>query len=214
MMIPIVLLKLMNMSMRQAINCIALCVLFFLAGFAIIVIIRNWNQLDFDFKVPVVDVLTLGITVFLAWWVAGKLERDQSEERFEKELLIKKYEELDNQLVEFKKWIDGDGTFLATLMDGTLTELRKLAYRIETELRNRYKKESSKVLKNGSLPVELTILKRLCTFIPETNNSDEIILVDEEYCYEADRLQQIDAVILRIRDIILRQELLLNRLTA
>ncbi len=204
----------MNMSMRQAIKCIVLCVLFFLAGFAIIVIIKNWNQLDFDFKVPVVDVLTLGLTVFLAWWVAGKLERDQSEERFEKELLIKKYEELDNQLTEFKKWIDGDGTFLATLMDGTLTELRKLAYRIETELRNRYKKESSKVLRNGSLPVELTTLKRLCTLIPETNNSDDIILVDEEYCYGADRLQQIDAVILRIRDTILRQELLLNRLTA
>ena len=202
------------MSMRQVINCIVLCILFFLASFALVVIVRNWGQLDFDFKVPVVDVLTLGLTVFLAWWVAGKLEKDQSEERFEKELLIKKYDELDNQLVDFKKWVDGNGTFLASLMDGTLTELRKLAFRIETELCDRYKKEGSKVLLIGSLPKKLTALKRLCTLIHENNNTDEILLMDDEYCYGAERLQQIDDEIFKIRDIILRHELLLNRLAS
>lgn len=200
------------MSMRQIINCIVLCVLFFLAGFAIVVIVRNWGQLDFDFKVPVVDVMTLGLTVFLAWWVAGKLEKDQSEERFEKELLIKKYDELDKQLVDFKKWVDGNGTFLASLMDGTLTDLRKLAFRIENELCDRYKKESSRVIKIGSLQEKLTSLKRLCTFLPENNNTDEILLMDDEYCYGAERLQQIDDEILKIRDAIFRHELLLNRL--
>jgi len=199
--------------MRQIINCIVLCVLFFLASFAFVVIVRNWGQLDFDFKVPVVDVLTLGLTVFLAWWVAGKLEKDQSEERFEKELLIKKYDELDNQLVDFKKWVDGNGTFLASLMDSTLTELRRLAFRIEKELCDRYK-ESSKMIIIGSLQEKLTALKRLCTLIPENNNTDEILLMDDEYCYGAERLQQIDDEIFKIREIILRHELLLNKLTS
>ncbi len=200
--------------MRQTINNIVLCLLFFLAGFAAIVIVRNWGQLDFDFKVPVVDVLTLGLTVFLAWWVAGKLERDQSEERFEKELLIKKYDELDSQIVDFKKWVDGNGTFLASIMDGTLTELRKLSTRIENELRDRYKNGCNKVIEIGSLPKELTDLKKLCTFIPENNNTDDILMMDNEYCYGADRLQQIDDKIFIIRDIILRHELLLNKLTS
>lgn len=198
--------------MRKIVNTIVLSSLFFLVSFAIVVIIRYRKLIDFDFNLPVIDVMTLSFTVFLAWWVADKLEKDHSEERFEKELLIKKIEELDSQLIEFKKWVDSDGTFLATIMDRALTDLRKMAYRIERELSSRYKKEKSKFDDIGSLQAELTELKRYCTFITDEGNPEHILLIDGEYCYGAERHDQIDEKIFLIRDMILRHELLINRI--
>lgn len=198
--------------MRKYINIIVLSILFFLVGFAIVVLIRYWKQIDFDFKLPVIDVMTLSLTAFLAWWVAGKLEKDHSEERFEKELLIKKIEELDTQLIEFKKWVDTNGTFLARIMDGALTDLRKMAFRIEQELSSCYKKEEPKFENIGSLQQALTVLKQFCTLTTVEDNQDNIILVDGEYCYSVERLYQIDEQIYIIRDMILRHELLINKI--
>lgn len=40
----------------------------------------------------------------------------ETEDRFEKQLIKERLDDLNKDLKEFKKWIDGGGTFLASLM--------------------------------------------------------------------------------------------------
>ena len=196
--------------MQRLVSRGVLCVLFLLGAYAFVVIIRHWSLIDFDFKIPVMDVLTLGATIFLAWWVAGKLERGHTEDRFEKQLIKERLDDLSKDLKEFKKWIDGGGTFLAPLMESKLTEYRSIAASISSALSEGYQRISTDFQGKKSLPGRLTVLKQLCTFVP-TTPQDEISLIEEEYTYNSDRMTAIDKLILQIREDIFQIQLRINR---
>ena len=139
--------------MQHLVSRVVFCVLLLIETFAVVVFIRNIDQLDFDFSIRFVELLTLGITVFLAWWVAKRLEKGVSEERFEKELLINKLADLDGELKEFKNWIDKGSSFLATLMESKLKEYRSVSSQISSELTCRYDSISKDINKGNSLPL-------------------------------------------------------------
>ncbi len=197
--------------MQHLVSRVVFCVLLLIETFAVVVFIRNIDQLDFDFSIRFVELLTLGTTVFLAWWVAKRLEKGVSEERFEKELLIKKLADLDGELKEFKNWIDKGSSFLATLMESKLKEYRSVSSQISSELTCRYDSISKDINKGNSLPYLITKLKKLCTLVPADQNDNSICLQEEEYIYNSDRLNEIDKQIILIRDKIFRLQLRINR---
>ncbi len=185
--------------------------LLLLGTFAFVVFVKNVDQLDFDFTVPIIELLTLATTIFLAWWVAKRLEKGVSEERFEKELIIDKLRELDKGLKDFKGWIDDGGTYLATLMESKLKEYRSISSQIVSVLSTSYENISRDYNKEKSLPGQVTRLKRLCTFVPANPQDDSICLQEEEYIYNSDRLNLIDKQIILIRNEIFQLQLRINR---
>lgn len=197
--------------MQSLINKIVLCVMFLIGAFAIVVVLRNLNQIDFDFKLPVTDLISIGVTVFLAWWVADKIEKGLSEERYEKELLNKKLSELDGYLKDFKNWIDTGDSFLSTVMESRLKEYRRIASQVNKVLENRYNNISKNYQGRNSLPGRITMLKQLCTLVPLRNDSNEITLEEEEYTYDSIRVSMIDRVIDLIREEIFQVQLRINR---
>lgn len=197
--------------MQSLINKIVLCVMFLIGAFAIVVVLRNLNQIDFDFKLPVTDLISIGVTVFLAWWVADKIEKGLSEERYEKELLNKKLSELDGYLKDFKNWIDTGDSFLSTVMESRLKEYRRIASQVNKVLENRYNNISKNYQGRNSLPGRITMLKQLCTLVPLRNDSNEITLEEEEYTYDSIRVSMIDRLIDLIREEIFQVQLRINR---
>lgn len=183
-----------------------------LGSFSLIVIIKYWSEIDFNFKIPVIDVISLGITIFLAWWVADKIEKGRTEERFEKQLIIDKLNELDSCLKEFKDWIDRNNYFLESLIVGKLTEYRSIASNISDALKENYETISEDYKGNKSLPERLTVLKQLCTLIPRHQQDIEIVLSEGEYYYNSDRVDKIDKLINLIRQEIFQLQLRINKI--
>ena len=197
--------------MQHLVSKFILSVLIMLGSFALIVIIRYWSEIDFEFKIPAIEVISLGITIFLAWWVANKIEKGRTEERFEKQLIIDKLKDLDCCLKDFKQWIDVGGSFLSSLVVGKLTEYRGMASSISAALAENYKTISKDYNGRKSLPGRLTVLKKMCTFIPCYPQDDEIVLVEDEYSYNSDRVDKIDKMIDMIRQEIFQLQLRVNK---
>lgn len=197
--------------MQHLVSKTILSVLIMLGSFALIVIVRYRSEIDFDFRIPAIEVISLGVTFFLAWWIADKIEKGRTEERFEKQLIIDKLKELDCCLKDFKQWIDVGGSFLSSLLVGKLTEYRGIASNISEALDENYKSISDDYKSKKSLPRRLTELKKLCTFIPLRPQDDEIVLNEDEYSYNSDRVDKIDKMIVLIRQEIFHLQLRINK---
>ena len=183
---------------------------FLFAGGVIGVLVKHWPLFTFNFEVSVLDVLALIVTVFLAWWVAEKLEKDSDKERCEKDIIIEKLKAVDELVAKLSEKVSDSEIVSLTSIVAIIGNIDALSTRICNQIRTRY---SAMVRDHARLfyEDELTELDNLCTddadgeMVSESRDNSSVCL------YSENRKADINNCATRLSDKIFNLEILINR---
>jgi len=197
------------MTKKQVYNTLIL----FLFGCFVGSVIRYWHQLTFDFQIRVFDVFALIVTVFLAWWVTEKLEKDSAVERCEKDILIEKLKVMEGIIESIEQ--KSTQTELVQLSDvnALIGKFDILSNRVAMSIENRY---PSIINKDVDYREEFEFLDNMCTNDQTEGFEPGSIVMDEHdgistCIYSQERRDTIDETASGILDKIFNLQLLLNR---
>ena len=188
-------------------------IVFVFIGCVLGVVVKYWSFLTFNFEVNVFDVLTLIITVFLAWWVTTKLEKDSTAERFEKDILIEKLKVMEGVMENIKQ--KATETEIVPLSDviALINKFDVLSHRVLDSIENRYK---SLVKVEVDYRKDLDELDDLCSNDKSETFPDNSIVMEEKdgistCIYSKDRVDAIDQKSSDIINKLFNLQLLLNK---
>lgn len=181
---------------------------FFAIGVVIGLVIKYWRMLTFNFEVSVFDSFSLVITVMIAWWVAQKLERDTTQERCEKDIIIEKLKMLDGLIESLNHKIVDEDNVLLSSVTSIINSIDAHTNRIMEQIRNHY---PSVLNPNVDLIDGLNQLDDLCTNDEGDGIVFEIMDVNSVCRYSSERKDCIVSCTNSLSDRIFNLEILVNR---
>lgn len=180
-------------------------------GSIIGVTIKYFSHFTFDFEISVFDFFQLVVTVFLAWWVAEKLEKDSTIERCEKDILIEKIKAMDGIVADLRQMVLSSDIVPLTDVNRLIGSFDEVSNRVIDTLEHNYNTILSDV--ENDYRNDIDALDNLCT--NDEQDPDSIAVEERDgksICiYEAVRLNSILSSASGIQDKLFRLQLLLNR---
>lgn len=185
-------------------NIVAFCGI----GVVLGLVIKYWRMLTFNFEVSAFDSLSLVVTVMIAWWVAQKLERDTSQERCEKDIIIEKLKMLDGLIESLNHKIVDEENVLLSSVTSIINSIDAHTNRIREQIKNHY---PSVLNSDVDFIDELNQLDDFCT--NDEGDGIESIIVDGNTVnrYTSDRKNIISSYANSLSDKIFNLEILVNR---
>ena len=181
---------------------------FFAIGVVIGLVIKYWRMLTFNFEVSAFDSFSLVVTVMIAWWVAQKLERDTSQERCEKDIIIEKLKMLDELIERLNHKIVDEDNVLLSSVTSIINSIDAHTNRIREQIKNHY---PSVLNSDVDFIDELNQLDDFCT--NDEGDGIESIIVEGNTVnrYTSDRKNIISSYANSLSDKIFNLEILVNR---
>ena len=187
--------------------------LLIVAGLVIGGLIKYWPLITFDFEIALFDVLTLIVTVFLAWWVAKKLEKDSAVERCEKDILIEKLKLMESIIESVKQKVTETEIVPLSDVNAQIGNFDVLSNRVLSNIEKQYK-----AILNNSVDYrgDFELFDNMCSNDHFESFSQDSMVIDEHdgvstCMYSHERRDAIEAKASEISDKIFNLQLLLNR---
>lgn len=183
----------------------------FSLGAVIGVAIKYIRHFTFDFEISLFDFFQLVVTVFLAWWVAKKLEKDSTVERCEKDIIIDRMKVLDGIISELRTVVLSSDIVPLTTVNRLIGSFDEISNRVIDTLNSNY----GVILSNADNDYSdnLDLLDHLCS--DDKHDPASIAVEDrdgESICiYTAERLNSVLDSASTIQDKLFKLQLLLNR---
>lgn len=181
---------------------------FFAIGVVIVLVIKYCQMLTFNFEVSAFDMFSLVVTIMIAWWVAQKLERDTSQERCEKDIIIEKLKMLDELIERLNHKIVDEDNVLLSSVTSIINSIDAHTNRIREQIKNHY---PSVLNSDVDFIDELNQLDDFCT--NDEGDGIESIIVEGNTVnrYTSDRKNIISSYANSLSDKIFNLEILVNR---
>ena len=188
---------------------------FLLAGTIIGLVFKYYKSFTFDFEISVFDVFALIVTVFLAWWVAEKLEKDTAVERCEKDILIEKIRLMEELIEKIKqKAIEAELVQLSDV-NALINQFDVLSPRVAGSIEERYADLFSSNSKENDYRDDMEELDNLCTNDKIETMPNSMVMEERDgksVCiYNDERRDEIEAKASKLSDKLFNLQLLLNR---
>ncbi len=172
---------------------------------------ENFSLFAYSTEIELMDVITLAVTVFIAWYVAQILQKRGQDERFEKELIIARIDDVDNALIKLSAICFSKDPVRYDEVTHILSNTRKWTKRFRQIIEERYntlhEKEENRFV---SVSRKIIEVNRLCTYTPPAGIDDDIQISNGTIIYTSQRCLQIDAVLESIRDELLQLKIIVN----
>lgn len=183
------------------------------AGLVLGCLVRYWPLITFDFEIALFDVLTLIVTVFLAWWVAKKLEKDSAVERCEKDILIEKLKLMEGIIESVKQKVTATEIVQLSDVIAQIGNFDVLSNRVLGIIEKQY---NSIMNEEVDYRGDFELLDNMCTNDNFDGFSVNSIVMDEHNgvstcMYSQERRDAIETKASEILDKIFNLQLLLNR---
>ena len=153
-------------------------------------------------------MFSLVVTIMIAWWVAQKLERDTSQERCEKDIIIEKLKMLDELIERLNHKIVDEDNVLLSSVTSIINSIDAHTNRIREQIKNHY---PSVLNSDVDFIDELNQLDDFCT--NDEGDGIESIIVEGNTVnrYTSDRKNIISSYANSLSDKIFNLEILVNR---
>ena len=163
--------------------------------------IENIAFFTYSHEISLIDVISLIVTVFMAWYVSRILEKSIQDKRTEKDLILSKIDEVDQAINSLILLNSSESTVSYVKVVHILTKSRKWSVRFWNIIDQKYKGLSNKEKDNyTSMLNKMREANILCTYTPPTGVDENILIVDGEITYSNARKYEIDIKLESIRD--------------
>lgn len=163
--------------------------------------IENIAFFTYSHEISLIDVISLIVTVFMAWYVSRILEKSIQDKRTEKDLILSKIDEVDQAINSLILLNSSESTVSYVKVVHILTKSRKWSVRFWNIIDQKYKGLSNKEKDNyTSMLNKMREANILCTYTPPTSVDENILIVDGEITYSNARKYEIDIKLESIRD--------------
>lgn len=173
----------------------------------------NLQSASFSFTIELIDIITIIVTIFLAIYITGALERRVQDDRIEKELHIALIERLEKSLTEIEDEIKSENIKYKYIVS-TVSKFRIKKNNLKKSLEDTFP-QSSKILSSeiDNISILIESLKRLLTESSiDPNENKEAVVSDNIVTYSPSRLTSIDKKINELENKLFRLKIQLNRL--
>lgn len=173
----------------------------------------NLQSASFSFTIELIDIITIIVTIFLAIYITGALERRVQDDRIEKELHIALIEKLEKSLTEIEDEIKSENIKYKYIVS-TVAKFRIKKNNLKKSLEDTFP-QSSKILNSeiDNISILIESLKRLLTESSiDPNENKEAIVSDNIVTYSPSRLTSIDKKLNELENKLFRLKIQLNRL--
>lgn len=163
--------------------------------------IENIAFFTYSYEISLIDVISLIVTAFMAWYVSRILEKNIQDKRTEKDLILSKIDEVDQAINSLILLNSSESTVSYVKVVHILTKSRKWSVRFWNIIDQKYKGLSNKEKDNyTSMLNKMREVNVLCTYTPPTGVDENILIVDGEITYSNARKYEIDIKLESIRD--------------
>lgn len=163
--------------------------------------IENIAFFTYSYEISLIDVISLIVTAFMAWYVSRILEKNIQDKRTEKDLILSKIDEVDQAINSLILLNSSESTVSYVKVVHILTKSRKWSVRFWNIIDQKYKGLSNKEKDNyTSMLNKMREANVLCTYTPPTGVDENILIVGGEITYSNARKYEIDIKLESIRD--------------
>lgn len=185
---------------RNVIKASIYVVIGFITGF-FIAKIPTIDCITISNEVPIFDVISLIVTVLVAFYVAHIIERDVQNSQVGKQMYIERLHQNEEILTYLNDYIQEDRILLSKITN-LLHRYRSRQTSIHTALKDRSKKDLFNSEIDG-IEIDTKDLKRLLTDTPiDTTDQSNITIRDGVVNYSKQRINEITTCISRIDNLI------------
>lgn len=200
MMTQVTLMKFRRISQKQMQKKIVRISIYVIVGAIIGFLVARIPSLEiisFDTKIPIFDVISLLITIAMAFYVAQILEKDVQNSQQGKQMYLDRINQNEEILLQINEYLQTD-TILLTRVTNLLHRFRSRQTSINKALKERIKKDIFKT-EQDALEADIRDLKRLLTDTPIDNtDTSNISIRNGVVKYSKNRLTEISTCVLNI----------------
>lgn len=186
-------------------------IIIFAVGWVIGLLVKDWNWFQYDSSFNLFELFYCIVTLFISLYIANVIENVLQNKRSQKDIIIKKIEEVDGALVEllalFSYEKDNNRYSISNFhILSKAKQISQLAQRFHKTIKHYYPDLLNDI---NYECIKTRKLVNICTKLPSTQQ-DNIKCVDDTWFYSQDKFVDIQKEINHLRDLCFNDILKLN----